>query len=117
MQTEQQLQQQVNAELETSLQQLDELTLSKIKAARLKALAQQPKSPWWSSLLAKQAGAAVFCSALVAAVVLQPETKVELDSELALLAAMNPVLSEDPEILQDLDFLLWLEQQQFESNS
>ena len=110
--SEQKLQNKVNAELNQSVAQLDELTLAKIKAARLTALEQANKLTWWQKLGFKQGALATSFSLLLVAVLVAPISGNKETDELALMAAMNPVLAEEPEMLSDLAFLAWLEQEQ-----
>ena len=110
--SEQQLQSKVNAELDNSVANLDELTLAKIKSARLRALEQGQNRYWWQKLSLRQGVVATSFSLFVVALLLVPLTTSQQDDELALLAAMNPVLTEEPEMLSDLEFLAWLEQEQ-----
>ena len=113
--SQQSLQDQVNAELDQSVAQLDDLTLAKIKAARLSALEQGSKPRFWSAISPKQGALALCFSLLMVVVLVDPFNngdELTLDPELALMAAMNPVLAEEPEMLSELEFLAWLEQEQ-----
>lgn len=107
-----QLQQKVNAELDKSIDQLDELTLAKIKAARLTALEQANRKSWWQKLSLTQGLVATSFSIFLVAVLIIPLKTNQDNDDLALMAAMNPVLAEEPEMLSDLEFLAWLEQEQ-----
>lgn len=110
--SEQQLQNKVNTELDNSVANLDELTLAKIKSARLKALEQGQNKYWWQKVSLTQGMVATSFSLFLAALILVPLTTNQQNDELALMAAMNPVLTEEPEMLSDLEFLAWLEQEQ-----
>jgi hypothetical protein len=117
--SQQSLQDKVNAELDQSVAQLDDLTLAKIKAARLNALGNANKPSFWRSIsrvLSPKQGALALCFSLLMVLVFvapfSEQTELTLEPELALMAAMNPVLAEEPEMLSELEFLAWLEQEQ-----
>jgi len=112
--TEQHVQQRVNHALNDDIAQLDELTLAKLKAARVKALEQQKALPWWRNLNVSQGVLATSFSLFMVFVLVKPlqqSPDVTAVSELQLMAAMNPVLSEDTEMLEQLEFVAWLEQE------
>lgn len=95
----------INKALDEQDEQLDELTLAKLKAARLQALAQQKQSK--SPVSWMLAGA--FSVALVAVIwVKQPVTPEALSP----LAALDTVMTEETEMLEQLEFLAWLEQEE-----
>lgn len=111
-----QVQQQVNAALEQQVNDLDELTLAKLKSARLQAMQQM--KPSWSQrinqLMTAPLGLGGACAVILVVMVsinwqTQPELNISAD-ELA--AYMNPVLTEDPDMLTDLEFFAWLEDEQ-----
>lgn len=110
--SEQQLQNKVNAELNESVEQLDELTLAKIKAARLSAIERAQNKAWWQKISLSQGVVAMSFSLFLVAVLIIPLKTDQDNGDLALMAAMNPVLAEEPEMLSDLEFLAWLEQEQ-----
>lgn len=110
--SEQQLQNKVNAELNESVEQLDGLTLAKIKAARLNALEQAKSKGWWQKLTLTHGVVATSFSLLLVTILIIPLKTDQDNDDLALMAAMNPVLAEEPEMLSDLEFLAWLEQEQ-----
>ena len=108
-------QRRVNEALDRDVAQLDEWTLAKLKAARLNAMAQAatPRSKWrplsWpQGMMASGVGLALV---MMAVVNLNPESSPAGISEQQLLAAMNPVLSEDMDLLEQLEFVAWLEQE------
>lgn len=110
--SEQQLHNKVNADLDESVANLDELTLAKIKSARLTALEQAQSKLWWQKISLKQGLLATSMSLCLVALLIVPSGQEPQDNELALMAAMNPVLTEEPEMLSDLEFLAWLDQEQ-----
>lgn len=112
MSEQESLQQKVNAELDKSVDQLDELTLAKIQAARLTALAKAKEKPWWQKTSLTQGVVATSFSVILVALLIIPLKTDQDNDDLALMAAMNPVLAEAPEMLSDLEFLAWLEQEQ-----
>lgn len=112
MSEQESLQQKVNAELDKSVDQLDELTLAKIQAARLTALTKAKEKPWWQKVSLTQGAVATSFSVILVALLIIPLKTDQDNDDLALMAAMNPVLAEAPEMLSDLEFLAWLEQEQ-----
>ena len=106
------LQNKVNAELDNSTQELDALTLAKITAVRKKALEQKPNKAWWKNISLSQGVLATSFSLFAVALLVQQLSLTEPNDDLALLAMMNPVLAEEPEMLSDLEFLTWLEHEQ-----
>lgn len=110
--SERQLQNRVNAELDKSVESLNELTLAKIKSARLKVIEQAQNKHWWQKITIKSGVLATAMSVCLVALLVMPSGEHQQDAELALMAAMNPVLAEEPEMLSDLEFLAWLEQEQ-----
>ena len=110
--SELQLQSRVNADLDKSVDSLDELTLAKIKSARFKAIEQALSKHWWQKVSVKSRVLATAMSVSLVVLLVMPSGKDQQHSELALMAAMNPVLAEEPEMLSDLEFLAWLEQEQ-----
>ena len=107
-----QWQERVNRALDDSVEQLDELTTAKIKAARIKALERVNQVPWWRKITLGQGAFATAFSLVLAALLIIPLKSNQDNDDLALMAAMNPVLAEAPEMLSDLEFLAWLEQEQ-----
>ena len=117
--TQQQVQQRVNQALDAELAQMDELTLSKIKAARLKALELGQHKPWWRKFSFSQGIVATSFSLFMVFILvkpMQPSSTITAVTERQLMAAMNPVLSEDTEMLEQLEFVAWLEQEAFLEN-
>lgn len=106
------LQGRVNAELDHSIESINELTKAKLQAARLQALEQAKSKPWWQKISLQQGVVATSFSLLAVALLVQQQFPQQQHDELALMAMMEPVLSEEPDMLSDLDFLLWLEQEQ-----
>lgn len=106
------LQGRVNTELDQSMENIDELTKAKLQAARLHALEQAKSKPWWQKISLQQGVVATSFSLLAVALLVQQQFPQQQDDELALMAMMEPVLSEEPDMLSDLEFLLWLEQEQ-----
>ena len=114
MKDTEQVQKHVNQALDQQIENMDSFTEARIKAARLNALAAKPSS-WWRNISLPQGIAASALSVFVVALVLNPfesadQGVLEL-SESQLMAAMNPVLTEDPEMLEQLEFMAWLEQE------
>ena len=113
--SEKELQRRVNQALDRELENLDELTAAKLKRARLNALAHRPaQKPWWQSFGLPQGLAASGVSLALVFALVKPFTPADAGlspTELQLMAVMNPVLSEEPEMLQELEFIAWLEQE------
>ena len=113
-QIEQRVQTRVTQALNDELLPLDELTQAKLTAARLNALAQAKQKPWWRRLSLSQGVLATSFSLFMVFVLVQPTGGKRADfesTEMQLLAAMNPILSEDVEMLEQLEFVAWLEQE------
>ncbi len=108
------LQAQVNQALDKDIANLDGFTEARIQAARLNALANANQH-WWQKLTLPQglAASALSVAAVVAIVnPLQSENPANgIISEEQLMASLNPVLVEDPEMLEQLEFVAWLEQE------
>lgn len=108
------VQQHINQALDQQIENMDSFTEARIKAARLNALAAKPTS-WWQKVTLPQGLAASALSVAVVTVALNPfqsdqQGTMQL-SESQLMAAMNPILTEDPEMLEQLEFMAWLEQE------
>ena len=112
--TKPQIQQKVNQALDAEVAQMDELTLAKLKAARLKAIELGQSQPWWRKFSLSQGVMATSFSLFMVFILVNPlqqSPSLSAVSELQLMAAMNPVLSEDTEMLEQLEFVAWLEQE------
>jgi len=113
-QIEKQVQQRVNRALDDELLDLDPLTQAKLQVARLNALEQTKKTAWWQRINLSQGVLATSFSLFMVFILVKPfggEKTMPGISEAQLLAAMNPVLSEDVEMLEQLEFVAWLEQE------
>ena len=104
--------------LDQQVEQLDDLTLARLKAARLKALAQLEQSKpsilqrfFGEQMMVKGALATSF-SVVAVLVMLNLNSGDKINQQDVLMAMMNPVLSEDPDMLEQLEFLAWLEEQE-----
>ena len=106
------LQGRVNAELDESVTSLDELTKAKLQAARNIALAKAQQKPWWQKLNLQQGLVATSFSLLAVALIVQQQMPEQGADEQALMAMLEPTLQEEPEMLSELEFLVWLEQEQ-----
>jgi len=92
----------VRGELDRSTESLDELTVARLRAARRRAVAQQPARRRW--VLAGGIAAATVTSAVVALLVFTPATT-------PLTTGLEPIdmLTEaDPEFYRELEFYQWL---------
>lgn len=109
--------QQVAEILDAEVNEFDDFTLARLKAARLNALEQGKSSGLLgrSNWLSRGALAGVLTVGFVALLQVSSPKSVTPASELALMAAMNPVLDEELELLEDLEFVAWLEQENLES--
>lgn len=102
----------VSDALDAELGSIDELTQAKLQAVRLKALEQQSKAKWWQlSWQNKGLMASAFSVTLAVVVWFSPSQVDDLNQELLMQVMQNPELTEDPDMLEQLEFLAWLEQE------
>lgn len=111
--------------LDNKVANLDELTKAKLSAARLNALAKSGKQSFglvsWFKQMTQNLGVTGSLAtsfsvlAIVFVMVKSPSNESmsgnQLDEELALMAMMTPELTEDPDMLEQLEFIAWLEQE------
>lgn len=98
--------------LDEQLQQtppLDELTQARLNAARLRALEQLPKRPPWYRQFAAAGLAAALLLSLLLATSLQQQSTAPLMVDSGLEALEIVAAGEDLEMLEDLDFYLWID--------
>lgn len=106
----------VEQALDAQLGNLDELTRAKLTAARLNALEQSQSQSGWQKLLnmswaSKGIMASAFSVTFAVVLWLAPIGQNAVDEELLFQVMQNPVLTEDPEMLEQLEFIAWLEQE------
>lgn len=111
--------------LDEKVENLNELTKAKLSAARKNALAKQqaPKESLidWLKKTTGSLGvtgslATSFSVLAIVFVMLKNPSSIEplessINEQQVLMAMMNPVLAEDPEMLDQLEFIAWLEQE------
>ena len=111
---------QAKASLDKSVEQLDDNIENKLAQIRLNALNTRPKTQVVSGLLFERkvlvsAFSVVVLVFLFAADSLNTEVNTEVNPTLAPLLTQNELtqheLAEDPELLEDLEFIYWLSQE------
>lgn len=105
------LTQRVSQSLDNDIAQIDELTLAKLKSARLNALEKgKVNNQSWPSRLLSGQGMMASAAAILIVVLAVNRNSPELSGQSDLMTAfMNPVLQEDPDMLAELEFVTWLE--------
>ncbi len=97
--------------LDDSVEHLDAYTLSRLNQARQQALeySAQPRS-WAMQRWLPAATAGSLAAALLVALLLPGEQPTEAGNQFAAIVEAEPtlVVMEDPELLEDLDMMLWL---------
>lgn len=110
----------INAALDEELEQIDYVTKMKLSSSRQKAAAAYNKahqkgvgigvksffSKWQGT-----AAAGVFSLALLAVFIPATNDTLQSSDDMLMLAMFNPVLEEEPEMLEQLEFIAWLEQE------
>lgn len=118
--SEQRLFERVNEALNQELNDVEPLTQAKITAARLQALSsveRHSETSVWRGFFDKPkavafgaALSAVFSVVLISTVLPETEQTLEIYEQTALEALFIPELEEDPQMLDQLEFIAWLQQ-------